>query len=451
LELKIADFFCIAKLMFLSNLNSYPGQILLILIDYFGLPCIIKPLFMRRSLFYLLLCFVLPATAQFKNDNVKYTTVYPEELCKTLLSHPGYVLLDVRSQGEFDDTLSSSPGLNIGHIKDALHISIQQLPERWKELLPYKDKPLFIYCSHSQRSRRASRMLADSGFTKLFNIDGGLTSFYLQGIAQKPCATFAISTNVHYKLVAPEQLVQHTKAGISYFIIDLRSDSAFNSTTVAEKTRSEGRFSRSVNIPFAKLDESISVIPRNKAILLVDEYGNESPDAAKRLLDKGFKDVSILFNGIDEWVDYSINTDSRIPIEYLVSRSYRLLSADDFDKSLKNKNPAVLVDVRSREEYNNQSKNYWENIGQIKNAISIPANELDSSTLLPASKDALVIVYGFGDPEYVYSAAVALKKQGYRNVAILRGGIWYLRWASHNLKGKEHLNDWVVNVPEQNQ
>ena len=405
---------------------------------------------MRRSFLYLLLCFALPATAQFKNDNVKYTTVYPEELCTTLQTYPGYVLLDVRSQGEFDDTLSSSPGLNIGHIKDALHISIQQLPERWKELLEYKDKPLFIYCSHSQRSRRASRMLADSGFTKIFNIDGGLTSFYIQGLAQKPCASFSISTNVPYKIVAPGQLVQNTRAGVSYLIIDIRNDSAYNGTTVAEKTRSEGRFGGSVNIPFTKLDESISTIPRNKAILLVDEYGNESPDAARKLLDKGFKDVSILFNGIDEWVDYSVNTVSLTSVEYKVNRNYRLLSADDFDMMLKNRSSALLVDVRSREEFNNQSKNSWENIGHIKNAINIPANELNNSTSLPSSKETPVILYGFGDPEYVYTAAATLNRLGYKNVSVLRGGIWYLRWASHNLKGKEHLNDWVINVPEQN-
>src|SRR5690348_15980884 len=132
---------------------------------------------MQRMLLILALFTFTTANAQFKNDNVKYTTVYPEDLCKTLQANPGYVILDVRSQGEYDDTLSGGESLNIGHIRDAKHISIQELPMRWKELLVYKDKPLFIYCSHSQRSRRASRLLSDSGFTKIFNINGGLTNF----------------------------------------------------------------------------------------------------------------------------------------------------------------------------------------------------------------------------------------------------------------------------------
>jgi 3-mercaptopyruvate sulfurtransferase SseA len=102
---------------------------------------------MFRIMIIALLLITSTANAQFKADNVKYTTVFPQELCKALMANQGYTLLDVRSQGEFDDTLSSSEDLNIGHIKDALHIDIRQLPRRWKELLAYKDKPLFIYCS----------------------------------------------------------------------------------------------------------------------------------------------------------------------------------------------------------------------------------------------------------------------------------------------------------------
>src|ERR1051325_7802408 len=98
---------------------------------------------MQRLTVGLLLLVTATVNGQFKADNVKYTTVYPEELCKTLASNQGFTLLDVRSQGEVDDT-SDSEGLNIGHLKDALHIDIRELPKRWKELLPYKDKPLFI-------------------------------------------------------------------------------------------------------------------------------------------------------------------------------------------------------------------------------------------------------------------------------------------------------------------
>ena len=101
---------------------------------------------MLKIFFVAALLIAVTTNAQFKADNVKYTTVFPEELCKTLVANQGYTLLDVRSQGEYDDT-STSSGLNIGHIKNSVHIDIRELPKRWQELSAYKDKPLFIYCS----------------------------------------------------------------------------------------------------------------------------------------------------------------------------------------------------------------------------------------------------------------------------------------------------------------
>ena len=205
---------------------------------------------MRKIFFVVLILLAINTNAQFKSDNVKYTTVFPEELCKTLMANHDYTLLDVRSQGEYDDT-SSAAGLNIGRIKNSMHIDIRELPKRWRELLSYKDKPLFIYCSHSQRSRRASRLLADSGFTKLYNVNGGLTDFYNQGIESNPCAGLEIVTTVPYKILSSKEFDTNVKQGKSYYIIDLRSDSIFKGIST-EKTKAEGRFTEAVNMPFEK-------------------------------------------------------------------------------------------------------------------------------------------------------------------------------------------------------
>src|ERR1700712_3490009 len=116
---------------------------------------------MKQFLAVFLCSCTMISYAQFKADNVKYKTVFPEDLCKTMQENPGYTIVDVRSDAEFYDTATMSQSMNIGHLNNAIHINITQLPARWKELAAYKDKPLFIYCSHSQRSRRASRLLAD--------------------------------------------------------------------------------------------------------------------------------------------------------------------------------------------------------------------------------------------------------------------------------------------------
>lgn len=387
--------------------------------------------------------------AQFKADNVKYKTVFPEDLCKTLQANPGYVLLDVRSDGEFFDTLSGSPALNIGHLQNALHINITQLPQRWKELSQYKDKPLFIYCSHSQRSRRASRLLADSGFTNIFNINGGLTDFYAQGIESDPCSNYSIVRNTSYKIVSPKQLMDNIKKGASYFIVDIRKDSIFNGTTLSESSKMQGRFAMAANIPFSQWKENDFAFPQ-KPILIVDEFGSESPVAAKMLMDKGFKDVSVLFNGMDEWVRYTTNTSEKPLVKWNSFIDYNMLAPDEFNKWMKDNKKFALVDVRSKEEFSNQSKNYWQNIGQIKNAMNLPYSELANRSGLPPKSDP-VVVYGFNSGNDVFGAAKWFSDQGYQKVYVLQGGIWNLRWASHNLKNKAYLNDWVVNVPPENQ
>jgi rhodanese-related sulfurtransferase len=404
---------------------------------------------MLRIIFAALLLSTITTNAQFKADNVKYTTVFPEELCKTLMANQGYTLLDVRSQGEYDDT-STSGGLNIGHLKNSMHIDIRELPKRWKELLAYKDKPLFIYCSHSQRSRRASRLLADSGFTKLYNINGGLTNFYNQGIESNPCQGLEIVTTVPYKILSSKEFNASISQGKSYHIVDLRSDSIFRGIST-EKTKAEGHFNDAVNMPFEKLTSNSTIAMPGKPILLVDEYGDESPEAAKLLYEKGYKDVSILFDGMDGWVDYKTNTADKIVVKWTRNISYTLLPADDFNKMIANKKEFTLIDVRTKDEFNNASKNYWQNIGQIKGSINIPFTELKTNNSLPQSRDAVIILYGFNSQPEIFEAAKWLNDQGYKNVSILQGGIWSLRWTSHNIKGKADLNNLLVNVPPENE
>ena len=403
---------------------------------------------MKRSIFLLLVLTSLAMSAQFKADNVRYTTVFPEDLCKTLMANKGYLLLDVRSPGEYDDT-SSATSLNIGHLKNAVNINITQLPQRWKEISSYKDQPVFIYCSHSQRSRRASRLLTDSGFTHVYNINGGLTDFYNQGIQSNPCAGLEIETSVPYKIISPKQLAGDFKRLKSYYIIDLRTDSVFRGIS-NEKSKNEGRFCEAVNIPYEKFMSDQSFVTK-KPVLLIDEFGDQSPKAAKMLTDKGIKDVTILFDGMDGWEDYTVNNEIKVVTGVCGNPAgYRLITGAQFD-AMTRLGGATVIDVRTAEEFSNTSKNNWQNIGQIKNAINIPSTKLKTSTVLPSSKKAGIVVYGFNNQPEIFEAAKWLTDQGYKNVSVLFGGIWRLRWASHNIKGKEQLNDLVVNVPEANQ
>jgi rhodanese-related sulfurtransferase len=87
----------------------------------------------------------------------------------------------------------------------------------------------------------------------------------------------------------------------------------------------------------------------------------------------------------------------------------------------------------------------------VKGAVNIPYAEIKTSTALPKSKETPIVIYGFNSQVQIFESAKLLKDLGYKNVSVLQGGIWSLRWTSHNIKGKEYLNDLVVNVPPENE
>lgn len=399
--------------------------------------------------FFVLMMNVLHAQ-QFRYDNVQFKTVYPEDLCKTLQEHPDALLLDVRSMGEYYDT-SVNKALNLGHFKNAKNITIGELGQRWHEVESYKTKPVFIYCSHSQRSRRAAHLLADSGFTNIYNINGGMTQLLKMRNKLPDCFNALYETSNKYKIVSAAQLIEQSKKKIPWFIIDLRSDSVYKAISLQEKKNAMGRLQPAENILYSHLEGNLSKIPQDKPVLLIDEFGGESPLAAELLMNIGYKDVSVLLNGMDGWMQYNINEKPSNPFKWKAPQEYTIISGSEFDNMM-NTNKPYIIDVRPAEHFTNASKNSWENIGHVQNAVNIPIERFSQPDApLPASKDELVVLYTFNDQNNVYEAARKLKNKGYKNVYVLYGGIYNLRWAAHNVKGKNDLVKWVVDVPADNQ
>ena len=189
------------------------------------------------------MCSCLLASAQYKNDNVLYKTVSIEDLCAQIKATPNAVLLDVRSKGEYEDT-STFTSLNIGRLKKTIHLDISDMPTRWRELTPYKDQPMYVMCSHSQRSRRVSKMLADSGFTNIINVNGGLTTYNLLPASQI-CKDQLYETHNSYKLVSPLELCNFLSSNKDVFILDVRSDSAYRGIALDEKQNAAGKLKAS--------------------------------------------------------------------------------------------------------------------------------------------------------------------------------------------------------------
>jgi rhodanese-related sulfurtransferase len=82
-------------------------------------------------------------------------------------SFPDLAILDVRNQSEYD----------INHLYNAILIPLHELETRIGELAAYINTEIIIYCGLGGRSEIASGILADNGFTKVYNMLGGITAW----------------------------------------------------------------------------------------------------------------------------------------------------------------------------------------------------------------------------------------------------------------------------------
>ncbi len=404
--------------------------------------------------FLLLLCLVLTAgiSAQYRNDNTAFKTVYLEDLCDALTKNPGHLLLDVRSKGEYEDT-SSSANLNIGRLKGSVNIDINEISKHWKELIPYKKKPVFVYCSHSQRSRRVSKLLSDSGFTNVINVNGAMTKFNLLKDQSIPCAGNIYETQSAFKLVSPAATAQLIKTRKDLFILDIRSDSAYLGITGEAGSNALGRFKRSMNIPFSLLLKSLIYVPADKPILVVAESSREANIAAGSLVLNGYKDVYVLFNGLWQWLATSTKEIPDKANYWIHSNPFRTVTPEEMDLLLKQSPNTYVLDIRPKEEFNNESKTQpWKNQGHVKGAVNIPLTELANRAdeLMPyQNKPILLYSFGTGNND-VFEAARILFAKGFTGLHVLMGGIWDIRWQAANSKGLSYLNQWVEAVPKEN-
>lgn len=102
-------------------------------------------------------------------------TVPPEnnitvsELKKQMKENPDLIILDVRTPEELSGPL--------GKIDGVINIPVQELEKRVEELNKYKDKEIAVICRTGHRSGIGTEILLKHGFTKVENVEGGMTAY----------------------------------------------------------------------------------------------------------------------------------------------------------------------------------------------------------------------------------------------------------------------------------
>jgi rhodanese-related sulfurtransferase len=105
---------------------------------------------------------------------VKFTQATVEDFCRRIAANPKAIILDVRTSAEFAGTTTDVP--SFGHFKNAININVNELERKLDQLAAYKNQEILVYCSHSHRSPRASYLLGTKGFTKVVNMEGGVST-----------------------------------------------------------------------------------------------------------------------------------------------------------------------------------------------------------------------------------------------------------------------------------
>ena len=119
---------------------------------------------MKKLIFLFLAVMMLTACGQNTENNreAAYMNITAEEAKQIMDSETGYIILDVRTQEEYDQ----------GHIPGAIVISHEQIAEKAEEVLTDKDQLILVYCRSGRRSKLAAQILAELGYTNIKEFGG---------------------------------------------------------------------------------------------------------------------------------------------------------------------------------------------------------------------------------------------------------------------------------------
>jgi rhodanese-related sulfurtransferase len=100
------------------------------------------------------------------------TTIAGDLLLKKLQEKPAPLVVDVRSQGEYDQ----------GHIPGAVHIPFYAIDSGLQRLGHAKRDAVVLYCEHGPRAGIASMTLFLFGYKQFFSVEGHMKGWRAAGL-----------------------------------------------------------------------------------------------------------------------------------------------------------------------------------------------------------------------------------------------------------------------------
>ena len=118
----------------------------------------------NKRFLLMILTFALPLGCVGCSDggSATYEQISGAEAKALMDSESGYIIIDARTQEEYDE----------GHISGAILIPEYEIADRAEKELPDKDQLILVYCRSGRRSKIASEELVKLGYTNVKEFGG---------------------------------------------------------------------------------------------------------------------------------------------------------------------------------------------------------------------------------------------------------------------------------------
>ncbi len=99
--------------------------------------------------------------------NRSYINITSETAVDIINKYNNILILDVRTKEEYDR----------GHIPGAVNVPLNTLEQSINKIYIYREKPIIVYCASGGRSPVAIRILVNYGFSQLYHMYRGFSSW----------------------------------------------------------------------------------------------------------------------------------------------------------------------------------------------------------------------------------------------------------------------------------
>ncbi len=209
----------------------------------------------------------------------KFEALTAKEYRKIIIETDSPQIIDVRTPQEFNSNKISG-AVNINIYDSNFDAKIQELD---------KDRPVFLYCRSGSRSNKASNKLAEMGFTEVYDLKGGITSWQLENLSL-PADNTTSEKKSGITIDAYNKLISNTEKLV---LVD------FNAEWCA---------------PCKKLspilDKIASENPKNVELIKIDV--DENPTLSKSMRIQGLPTLKLYKNGEEVWQYLGLTTEEKI-------------------------------------------------------------------------------------------------------------------------------------------